>query len=259
MKTFTSFAVLVVAAYAALAMLGSPPAVASHGVVSFTPVITNLAYHTSGQGIVLTWTYHSLPYKVLIHVTRTPAFPASSYPQGFAEFNPTNTFTDPDVKSGGTYTYTVCAFWVLTVNDAAHSHVNQQSCADRPITARMPYTAVRLQPLKIGQPTNVSATRDNQSTVTVSWTAPGGDDTAHYYLMSATAASAPPANLNAPGWGKDAAVNVSGPRTYNLSVKPAPSGQHDYFMVCAASSDDKASNCSTPVTETALPFAPAPH
>jgi len=112
---------------------------------------------------------------------------------------------------------------------------------------------------KLAQPTNLKAVRSNNASVTLSWTTTGAvGDTAHVYLMSATAASTPAATFGSPGWNKSATLSPSAPQEYALPMKPAPSGQKNFYMVCAASGNDKATLCSSAVAETGLPFAPAP-
>ena len=285
MKRFTLFAVIVVvvmAAWASHAPPQSTPAAAATLVPTHSAKVvpsqyfTNVAAAVKGGQIVVSWWLHSYGYKMQVHVTRTPAFDSSFQPAGYALLLPpvlpeseastgvTNeSFTDSDAKEGVTYNYTLCAFWIEAVygngsNQPPTSHVNQTACAS-PVSARLGYTPTRLQPLQIAQPTNVKALRLNNSNVTLTWstTGPGGD-TAHLYLMVNTGSTAPTASFTAPGWGKYAAVNPTAPQKYNLSVSAAPNGQHNYYMVCAANSDDKATVCSTAVQETGLPFAPAP-
>ncbi|MBV8281319.1 MAG: hypothetical protein JO347_04560 [Candidatus Eremiobacteraeota bacterium] len=112
---------------------------------------------------------------------------------------------------------------------------------------------------KLAQPTNLKAVRSNNTSVALSWTTTGAaGDTAHWYLMSATTTSTPAASFGSAGWNKDATLNLNAPQKYTLQMKPAPSGQKNYYMVCAASSDDKATLCSSPVAETSLLLAPAP-
>ncbi len=271
MKRFLPFGAIAVVAIATL--LQSQPASASK--VIFSQYFTNVAANVKGGQIVVSWGLHSYNYKMAVHVTRTPAFDSSFQPAGYALLLPpvlpesqastgisNESFTDSDAKEGVTYSYTVCAFWVEAIfgngsNNPPTSHVNQTACGG-PVTARLGYTPVRLQPLQIAQPTNVKALRVNSSNVTLTWSTTGpGTDTAHLYLMVATAASAPTASFTTPGWGKYAAVNPTAPEKYNLSVTAAPNGQHNYYMVCAANGDDKATVCSPAVQETGLPFAPA--
>jgi hypothetical protein len=273
MKTFAPFAMLVIAACAACMVLSSRPAAASCG-YSPDSYIVGLAANTSTGHVVLTWQLCTFNYKMIENITRTPAFPTSTYPTGAASvippYNPhgggglnmvAQTFTDVDVKQGVTYTYTVCAHWTLAVmgsgpSPTPASHVPETSCS-KPVSARLTYTVQRLGIGQLDQPTNVSAIRSNASTVGVSWSAPGGDNTAHFYLLSFTAAGSPPTNWKAPGWNNIAAVGPT-VRSHNLSVPTAPSGQRNYFMVCAGNANDSAVNCSTPVVEKGLSFAPAP-
>jgi hypothetical protein len=279
MKVLALFAAIVfaIAAFSTF-VLRSQPAVAT----TLTPTakvgpaqyFTNVTAAIKGGQIVVSWSLHSYGYKMQVHLTRTPAFEASFEPAGYALLLPPvlpssdlnghtdESFTDSDAKEGVTYSYALCAFWVEAVygngdTKPPTSHVNRTECAT-PVTARLAYTPVRLHPLEISQPSNVRAVRLNASTVALSWSTTPGSDTAHLYLMTDTAASVPPSGLTAPGWSKNAAVSPVAPQKYNLQINAAPNGQHNYYMVCAASSDDKAATCSTPVQETGLPFAPAP-
>ncbi|MBV8170342.1 MAG: hypothetical protein JO219_00230 [Candidatus Eremiobacteraeota bacterium] len=112
---------------------------------------------------------------------------------------------------------------------------------------------------KLVQPNNLKAVRSDNTSVILSWTATGAvGDTTHVYLMSATAASTPAATFGSAGWHKNATLSPGAPQKYTLPMKPAPSGQRNYYMVCAASSGDKATLCSSPVAETSLLLAPAP-
>ncbi len=264
MKVLRLFAAIVVAFAAS-----STPSLASK--VLFSPYFTNVAANVKGGQIVVSWSLRSYYYKMQVHLTRTPAFDPSFEPAGYALLLPPvlsspgytdESFTDSNVKEGVTYSYALCAFWIEAVygngpTQPATSHVNQTACAS-PVTARLGYTPVRLHQLQISQPSNVHAVRQNASTVALSWSTTTGSDTAHLYLMANTAASMPPSDWTAPGWGKDAAVSPVAPQKYNLPINAAPTGKHNYYMVCAASSDDKAVLCSAPVQETGLPFAPAP-
>jgi hypothetical protein len=286
MKRFSlsaAIVVVVIAAWASSAPPHSQPAAAAttvpiHGAkVAPAQYFTNLAATVKGGQIVVSWSLHSYNYKMQVHVTRTPAFDPSFQPAGYALLLPPvlplseaetghtdESFTDiGDTREGVTYSYTVCAFWTENVygngsDQPPTAHVPLTSCAG-PVTARLGYSPVRLQPLQIAQPTNVKAVRLNGSTVGLSWSTTGaGTDTAHLYLMVDTGAAAPTATFTTPGWGKYAAVSPTSPQKYNLTVPGAPSGQHNYYMVCAANGDDKATVCSTAVQETGLPFAPAP-
>src|SRR5215469_13130382 len=110
------------------------------------------------------------------------------------------------------------------------------------IVAAAPATA-----LALNQPTNVHAVRVNASAVRLTWSEAASADLGHLNVMTARSASAPASNAS--GWSKYSAVAPTAPERYTLSSTPAPAGQHNWFMVCAADNDDKNLDCSAPVEE----------
>jgi hypothetical protein len=103
--------------------------------------------------------------------------------------------------------------------------------------------------MALNQPTNVHAVRVNGSAVKLTWSEAASADLGHLNVMTATSASAPAPN--APGWSKYSAVAPTAPERYTLSSTPAPAGQHNWFMVCAADNDDRTVDCSAPAEESA--------
>jgi hypothetical protein len=276
MKSLSWFATLVVsviAAWASSGTLQSQPAAAATMKGAPLQFFTNLTAAVKGGQIVVSWSLDSYNHKMQVHVTRTPAFDASFQPAGYAlllppQFSeseaPGHTdewFTDSDAKENVTYNYTVCAFWIEAVYGNGSSQpptaqVNQTACAG-PVTARLGLTPIHLgltpirPPLQILQPTIFGARRNIGLDVVVGWLTTGpGKDTAHLYLMVATAASAPAATFTTPGWRKYAAVSPTVPQPYHLTVTPAPNGKFNYYMVCAANSDDTTTLCSKAIPET---------
>ena len=101
--------------------------------------------------------------------------------------------------------------------------------------------------LALNQPTNVHAVRVNGSAVKLTWSEAPSADLGHLNVMTVTSASAPAPN--APGWSKYSSVAPTAPERYTLSSAPAPAGQHNWFMVCAADNSDKNVDCSAPAEE----------